>query len=79
MSVMLVIVFAVTLIYLGITERFIIFAGLVGFQGILLFALSFLELNKITLGTLLFVATEPYCLRLSLSLICWYGSFTGQV
>jgi hydrogenase-4 component E len=58
MNVMLVVVFAVTLIYLGITERFIIFAALVGFQGVLLFALSFLELNKITLATLLFVAIE---------------------
>lgn len=58
MNVLLVVVFAVSLIYLGITERFFIFAMLIGFQGILLFALSFLELNKITLGELLFVATE---------------------
>src|ERR1039457_2443463 len=58
MNVLLVIVFAVTLIYLGITERFIVFAALIGFQGVLLFALAFLELNNITLGTLLFVAIE---------------------
>ena len=58
MNVMLVIVFDITLIYLSVTERFRIYAGLVGLQGFLLFLLSFIELDKITLGTLLFVATE---------------------
>lgn len=58
MNVLLIIVFAITLIYLCMTERFPIFAGLIGFQGVLLFALSFLELHAITLGTLLFVAIE---------------------
>lgn len=58
MNVLLVIVFAITLIYLCMTERFPIFAGLIGFQGVLLFALSFLELHAITLATLLFVAIE---------------------
>jgi hydrogenase-4 component E len=58
MNVLLVIVFAITLIYLSMTERFPIYAGLIGFQGGLLFVLSFLELQAITLGTLLFVAIE---------------------
>ncbi len=58
MTVMLVIVFAITLIYLSMTERFLIFTGLIGFQGVLLFVLSLLELHSITLGTLLFVAIE---------------------
>jgi hydrogenase-4 component E len=58
MIVLLVIVFAITLIYLSMTERFPIYAGLIGFQGVLLFALSFLELHAITLATLLFVAIE---------------------
>jgi hydrogenase-4 component E len=58
MNVVIIIVFAVTLVYLSITERFIIYAGLVGFQGILLFALSLLDLHTITLSTLLFVAIE---------------------
>jgi hydrogenase-4 component E len=58
MEVLLIIVFAVTLIYLSMTERFPVYAGLIGFQGALLFALSFLELDTITLGTLLFVAFE---------------------
>ena len=58
MNVLLVIVFAITLIYLSMTERFPIYAGLIGFQGVLLFALSFLELHAITLATLNFVALE---------------------
>ena len=58
MNVLLIIVFAITLIYLSMTERFPIYAGLIGFQGLLLFALSFLELHAITLLTLLFVAIE---------------------
>ncbi len=58
MNVLLVIVFAITLIYLSITERFPVFAGLIAFQGVLLFALSFIELHAITLATLIFVALE---------------------
>ncbi|MCK9422175.1 MAG: hypothetical protein M0Q38_06225 [Bacteroidales bacterium] len=58
MNVLLVIGFAISLIYLSITERFRIYAGLIGFQGLLLFVLSFIELNTITLGTLLFVTIE---------------------
>ncbi len=58
MNVLLIIVFAITLIYLSMTERFPIYAGLIGFQGVLLFALSFLELHAITLATLIFVALE---------------------
>jgi hydrogenase-4 component E len=58
MNVLLVIVFAITLIYLSMTERFPIYAGLIGFQGVLLFALAFLELHAITLATLIFVALE---------------------
>ena len=58
MNVLLVIVFAITLIYLSMTVRFPIYAGLIGFQGVLLFALSFLELHALTLATLIFVALE---------------------
>lgn len=58
MNILVVIVFAITLIYFSMTERFRIYAGLIGFQGVLLFFLSFLELNAITLSTLVFVALE---------------------
>jgi len=58
MSIPLVILFAVTLIYFSITERFRIFVNLIILQGVILFALAFLELKTITLATLLFVASE---------------------
>ena len=58
MTSMLIIVFAISLIYLSVTERFRIYAGLVGLQGLLLFGLSFLQLDRITLATVLFVAIE---------------------
>lgn len=58
METLLIITFAVTLIYLSMTERFPVYASLIGFQGVLLFILSFLELDTITLWTLLFVAIE---------------------
>lgn len=58
METLLIITFAVTLIYLSMTERFPVYAGLIGFQGVLLFILAFLELDTITLWTLLFVAIE---------------------
>ena len=58
MTTMLIVVFAITLIYLSITERFRVYAGLVGLQGLLLFGLSFLQLDRITLATVLFVAIE---------------------
>ncbi|MEI6890010.1 MAG: hypothetical protein ACOYM0_07440 [Bacteroidales bacterium] len=58
MTSMLIIVFAITLIYLSVTERFRVYAGLVGLQGLLLFGLSFLQLDRITLATVLFVAIE---------------------
>jgi len=58
MNFLLVIVFAVTLIYLCMTERFPIYAGLIGLQGVLLFLLSLLELHAITPATLIFVALE---------------------
>jgi len=58
MNEFVIIFFAITLIYFSITERFRIYVNLIAIQGVLLFALSFLELEKITLGTLLFVAIE---------------------
>ena len=58
MTLMLIIVFAISLIYISVTERFRIYTGLVGLQGLLLFGLSFLQLDRITLATVLFVAIE---------------------
>jgi hydrogenase-4 component E len=63
MIVLLVILFAITLIYLSITERFSIYVSLIVIQGIILFALSFLELDTITWGNLIFVATETFLFK----------------
>ncbi|MCX6277020.1 MAG: hypothetical protein NT004_02850 [Bacteroidetes bacterium] len=80
MDVLLIIVFAVTLIYLSMTERFPIYAGLIGFQGMLLFALSFLKLDTITLATLLFVAIETLVFKVIVvpSLLFRIISKTGE-
>lgn len=58
MSTLLIIIFGVSLIYLSITERFRVYATLIGLQGLILFLLSLLGLERITLGTILFVASE---------------------
>ena len=58
MDILVVILFAITLLYLGVTERYRTYANLIGLQGIILFVLSFLNLEKITPGNLLFVASE---------------------
>lgn len=63
MNILLSIIFAITLIYLSITERFRIFAAIIGVQGVLLFLLSFMEANVLTLGTLLFIVTETLLLK----------------
>ena len=44
MDVFVIILYAITLIYLSITERFRTYAALAGIQGFLLFVLAFLEL-----------------------------------
>ena len=58
MDILLIILFAITLIYLSITERFRIYTILIGLQGFLLFLLAFFELEVVTIGSLIFVATE---------------------
>lgn len=58
MNILLIILFAITLIYLSITERFRIYTILIGLQGFLLFLLAFFELEVVTIGSLIFVATE---------------------
>ncbi|HPD66276.1 MAG TPA: hypothetical protein P5050_12070 [Bacteroidia bacterium] len=54
----LIVLFAVTLVYLSITERFRIYAGLIALQGLLLFGITFLELNEVTTANLIFIAAE---------------------
>lgn len=58
MSLLLIIIFAITLIYLSVTERFRIYANLICIQGIVLFVLAFVDLKDNSLGNLLFVVIE---------------------
>lgn len=54
----LIVLFAVSLIYLSIAERFRIYAGLMGLQGILLFGITLFELKEVNTANLVFIATE---------------------
>lgn len=54
----LIVLFAITLIYISIAERFRIYAGLMGLQGILLFGITLLELNEVNTANLVFIASE---------------------
>lgn len=58
MNLPVIVIFAVTLIYLSTTERFRIYTALIGTQGFLLFLLAFFELESFTIGTFIFVASE---------------------
>jgi hydrogenase-4 component E len=54
----MIVLFAITLIYLSISERFRIFAGLMGLQGVLLFGITLFELNEVNTANLIFIASE---------------------
>jgi hydrogenase-4 component E len=58
MNILLVILFGIILLYLSITERFRIHTKLIGLQGFILFALALFELESMTAGNLIFVASE---------------------
>ena len=54
----LIILFAITLFYFSIAERFRTYAKLIAFQGVILFGISFLELKEVNLVNFIFIATE---------------------
>jgi hydrogenase-4 component E len=54
----LIVIFAVTLVYLSIAERFRVYAGLMGLQGILLFGITLFELREVNTANLVFIASE---------------------
>ncbi len=58
MTAFLIILFALTLIYLGITERFRNYVKLIAFQGFILFVIAIFELEKINILNLLFIVVE---------------------
>jgi len=58
MATFLVIIFALTNIYISVTERFKNYAQLVAVQGIILFGIASFELSKIDVLHLVFIAAE---------------------
>lgn len=54
----LIVLFALTLIYLSITERFRSFANIIAIQGLLLFGIAFIELNEVNTANLIFIVSE---------------------
>lgn len=58
MTNVLLIIFAISLLYLGIAHRLLTYIKVIAFQGILLFGIAFIELIEINVVNLLFVLTE---------------------
>ncbi len=58
MFYLLIVLFAGTLVYISIAERFRSYAKLIAFQGFLLFAIALIELKTINLANLIFVSAE---------------------
>jgi hydrogenase-4 component E len=50
--------FAITLFYFSISERFRTYSVLIAVQGILLFGMAFLELKQVNLANFIFIAAE---------------------
>jgi len=58
MVIYLIVLFAITLVYISIAERFRVFAGLIGLQGVLLFGMALLDLEDLNTANMLFIAFE---------------------
>ena len=58
MTSVLLITFAATLIYISIANRLLTYIKILAFQGLLLFGVSFIELNEIDLVNLIFILLE---------------------
>jgi hydrogenase-4 component E len=58
MITFLIVLFAFTLFYLSMAERFRNYASLIGIQGVLLFGIAFIELNEVNTLNLIFIVTE---------------------
>ena len=58
MTNVLLIVFTISLLYLGIASRLLTYIRIFAFQGILLFGVSYLELTEITTLNLVFILLE---------------------
>ena len=58
MTILLILLFSLSLVYISIAERFKTYAALIGFQGILLFGISFFELKHVDTINLIFIFAE---------------------
>ncbi|HYV93970.1 MAG TPA: hypothetical protein VE978_19485 [Chitinophagales bacterium] len=58
MTNVLLIIFTISLLYLGIANRLLTYSRIFAFQGLLLFGVSFLELTQITTVNLIFILLE---------------------
>jgi hydrogenase-4 component E len=58
MFYLLIVLFAVTLVYISIAERFRSYAKLIAKQGVLLFFIALIELKTVNLASLIFVSAE---------------------
>jgi hydrogenase-4 component E len=58
MTILLILLFSLSLVYISIAERFRTYAALIGFQGLLLFGISFFELKHVDTFNLIFIFAE---------------------
>ena len=58
MANVLLIIFTMSLLYLGIAHRLLTYIKIIAFQGMLLFGIAFIELIQINLANLTFVLIE---------------------
>ena len=58
MTIFLILLYALSLVYISIAERFRTYVSLIAFQGLLLFGISFFELKKVETLNLIFIFAE---------------------
>ncbi|HOY40203.1 MAG TPA: hypothetical protein PLK75_12970, partial [Bacteroidales bacterium] len=54
----LIVIFAVSLIYISVAERFRAYAKLIAAQGVLLMGIALLELKEVNTANLIFIVAE---------------------
>ena len=59
MTNVLLIIFTISLLYLGIASRLLTYIRIFAFQGLLLFGVSFIELTQITTLNLILFCLKP--------------------
>jgi hydrogenase-4 component E len=57
------VMFAITIVYLAVTDRFVVYARLLGLQGFILFGITLAELHRASIGDLLFISSETFLFK----------------